>query len=69
MHVQWATEPADDRIVVGGTARPPVVEIVGIWLSGLLLSFIYLAPIYLIRAVRDFYRIRSRLRGDRTLPR
>lgn len=62
LNIELAGQPAEDRVIAGlGTPSSPGVEILGIWLVGLIASFTYLAPIYLARAIRDFYRIRRRL--------
>lgn len=58
MHLQWTIEPAEVK-----TYTTPAEQIFAIWMGGLLLSFTYLAPIYLGLAIRDFYRARSRMGG------
>jgi hypothetical protein len=55
---QAANLAAGIALVVPGEAMH---ETLRLWLTGLVLVYLYLAPIYLARALFDYRRIRSRL--------
>lgn len=52
---QWSR---DDLYTVGSTIG---TELVGTWSGALVAAFVYLAPIYLARALWDYSRLRARL--------